>query len=213
MFGDPATNTKNLEISRLEDLLAKSPQNGLYLPAEHYEPNGSTKGVEMVHMADAFYEMVERGNLKRVNIDQKYIEKYALSNEDLLIARRSLNFEGAAKPCRIPKSNEPLVFESSLIRITPDKSQILPLYLYHYLSNEIVRNTHVLKFVTQSTISGINQEGLKNIEVMLPPLAEQERFAAKVARYERLRAQQGEATKQTEMLFQSLLERSFSHET
>ena len=37
-------------------------------------------------------------------------------------------------------------------------------------------------------------------------LAEQERFAAKVARYERLRSQQREAERQAEMLFQSLLD-------
>jgi len=36
-----------------------------------------------------------------------------------------------------------------------------------------------------------------------------ERFAAKVARYERLRSQQREAEKQTELLFKSLLAKSF----
>jgi len=51
---------------------------------------------------------------------------------------------------------------------------------------------------------------LKQVEMPIPPLAEQERFAARVARYERLRSQQREAEKQTEMLFQSLLAQSFS---
>jgi len=41
------------------------------------------------------------------------------------------------------------------------------------------------------------------------PLAEQECFAVKVARYERLRSQQREAERQVEMLFQSLLSQSF----
>jgi len=41
-------------------------------------------------------------------------------------------------------------------------------------------------------------------------LAEQEHFAAVVARYERLQSQQREAEKQTEMLFQSLLAQSSS---
>ena len=62
--------------------------------------------------------LVNRGKLKRVIIPDKDIEKYKLTENDLLIARRSLTYEGAAKPCRIPKSDEPLIFESSLIRIT-----------------------------------------------------------------------------------------------
>ena len=40
-------------------------------------------------------------------------------------------------------------------------------------------------------------------------LAEQKRFAVKVARHERLQSQQREAERQTEMLFQSLLIKNF----
>ena len=40
----------------------------------------------------------------------------------------------------------------------------------------------------------------------------QERFAAVVEQYERLRAQMSEAERQGELLFNSLLERSFAHE-
>jgi len=46
-------------------------------------------------------------------------------------------------------------------------------------------------------------------EICVMSLAEQERFAARVARYERLRSQQREAERQTEMLFQSLLNEAF----
>ncbi|MBL6960647.1 MAG: hypothetical protein ISR59_06020 [Anaerolineales bacterium] len=44
------------------------------------------------------------------------------------------------------------------------------------------------------------------------PLREKERFAQIVARYEKLRAQMRESTRQSELLFNSLLERSFAHE-
>ena len=211
-FGDPVSNPMGWEIVHLEELLETPPQNGLYLPKEGYVTDGSDDGVEMVHMSDSFYGIVQRGHLKRVRIGQADIEKYSIDHNDLLIARRSLVFEGAAKPCRIPRSDEPLVFESAMIRITPDRARLLPVYLYHYLANDRARLSRVLKYVTQSTISGINQSGLKRVEVVLPPLSLQQQFAHIVHKLERLRAQQREAERQAEHLFQTLLHRAFRGE-
>jgi type I restriction enzyme S subunit len=136
MFGDPATNPKNWEIIQLGNLLETPPQNGLYVPKENYEDGSSNNGVEMVHMSDLFYGIVNRGNLKRAKLSPADTQKYLIDQNDLLIARRSLVYEGAAKPCRIPESKEPLVFESSIIRIRVNKFKLLPVYLYYYLSNE-----------------------------------------------------------------------------
>ena len=48
--------------------------------------------------------------------------------------------------------------------------------------------------------------------MLIPPLAEQMRFAAVLSRYDHLRTQQREAERQAEMLFQSLLQRAFEGE-
>jgi len=212
MFGDPVTNPMGWAIIPLNHLLKAKAQNGLYLPKEKYLPAGSDEGVEMVHMADLFYEMVERGNLKRVCVETNDVQKYSVDHNDLLIARRSLNYEGSAKPCRIPISETPLIFESSMIRITPDPRKIMPTYLYYYLANERARLAHVLKYVTQSTISGINQENLNRLEILTPPISLQENYLRIVHNVERLRAQQREALRQAEQLFQGLLQAAFRGE-
>lgn len=209
MFGDPATNPNGWEEEQLENILEHKPQNGLYVPRESYVNDASQSGTEMVHMSDLFYGIVQRGNLKRVNISPEDVRRYSLTSDDVLIARRSLTYEGAAKPCRIPGSKEPLVFESSMIKITPNKARLSALYLYYYLSNEESRKAHILKYVTQSTISGINQTGLKSIRIMLPPLKVQEKFAQIAQKFERFRAQQREAERQAEHLFQTLLHQAF----
>jgi type I restriction enzyme S subunit len=206
MFGDPLSDGKN--ISHLDDLLEIQPQNGLYVPSESYTITGS--GVQMVHMSHLFSGIVSTGSLKRVCIEESEILKYRLDENDLLIARRSLNYEGAAKPCRIPRLTEPLVFESSMIRIRPDREKVLPIYLYYYLSDESVRATRVRRYVTVSTISGINQAGLRRLQIVVPPIALQKRFAKIVRQVERLCAQHREAERQAEHLFQSLLHRSFA---
>jgi type I restriction enzyme S subunit len=209
MFGDPATNPMKFNVKLLKNVLKNNPQNGIYVPKELYVEK---EGVEMVHMADAFYGIVNRGKLRRVNISKKDIVKYMVKSDDVLIARRSLNYAGAAKPCRIPYSNEPLVFESSLIRLSLNKEMILPIYLYYYFSNERARNTYILKYITSSTISGINQNGLKSIKIIIPPIELQKRFSNIVEQTEALKERMQSSLVKMDNLFHSLMQRAFKGE-
>ena len=188
------------EWKRLGNVCIKF-EHGLYVPKERYvEENG----VEMIHMSDAFYGEVITGNLRQISATEKESKKYQLHENDLLVARRSLTFEGAAKTCKLPKSFGKLLFESSLIRIRPDLRCILPSYLYQYLNNQVVRRKFVFPFVTSSTISGINQENLKKICVLLPPLPVQRQIVAVLEQAEALKRQRQEADALTGALLQSV---------
>ncbi|NUG07202.1 restriction endonuclease subunit S [Acinetobacter bereziniae] len=173
MFGDPVSNPKGWDLVNLESLLAKKLISGAYFPKETYVNSG---GVPMVHMGDVFYGVVKPDNLKQVNISNEEIKKYKITNKDILIARRSLTYDGAAKACLVECSNQDMIFESSLIRLSPNLVKILPEFLYHYLNNNDVRNKFIIPYITKSTISGINQANLNKVTVLLPPLAKQEKF-------------------------------------
>lgn len=69
MFGDPVTNPQEWETISLGKLLAEPLQNGGYFPKNCYVEDGS--GTEMVHMSNAFYGIVKRGNLKQVTANQQ----------------------------------------------------------------------------------------------------------------------------------------------
>jgi type I restriction enzyme S subunit len=209
MFGDPAAMQPAFPLLALDAVIAQPLQNGAYFPKEAYATEG---GVEMVHMSDAFYGMVARGALKRVKCDETQVAKYSILDSDILIARRSLNYEGAAKPCLIPKSEEPLIFESSFIRLTPRRDTVTVPYLYHYLSNDRVRRKFVLPLVTQSTISGINQSNLARVPVIVPPLALQDAFARRLRVVDRLRAAQEASLPIHDALFTVLQYRAFTGE-
>ena len=211
MFGDPVTNPKGWNFQKLGELLSESLQNGAYYPKEQY--TNSSHGTEMVHMSDAFYEKVKRGMLKRVNIPQPDIAKYGLSSNDILIARRSLTYEGAAKPCLISESKEPLIFESSLIRVRVNQDLLDPVFFYFYLSLPSVRQIYLFPNVTKSTISGINQAGLKRVEIILPPIDIQRRFREVYGKVGELKIRyELEHLKESENLFNSLLQRAFRGE-
>ena len=157
-----------------------------------------------------FQQPVSRGSLKRVNCSDADLSKYGLNESDILLARRSLTYEGAAKPCLVPPAAEPLIFESSFIRVTPDKKKLSVPYLFHYLGNATIREKRVRPFVTQSTISGINQSNLERVAVVVPPLPLQLTFATRVASIEALKTTHRRALAALDALFASLQQRAFT---
>lgn len=208
MFGDPSEKTAKFANYPLHELLEGDFQNGAYFPKEAYVESG----VEMVHMSDAFGGVIKRGNLKRVKCSSSDIEKYSLTVDDLIIARRSLTYDGAAKPCMVPKADEALIFESSFIRVRPNKERVAPLFLFHYLNNNRVREKFVRPYVTQSTISGINQSNLSKVPVMLPPMALQREFYKRVEAIEVIEKKHVESVTELNALFASLQHRAFRGE-
>lgn len=206
MFGEHifgASEAHLREIGEIADL-----QNGAYYPAEQY--TGSQDGIEMVHMSDAFYGSVRRGNLKRVNCVASDIRKYRLLPSDVIIARRSLNLEGAAKPCLIPNSPEPLIYESSFIRARCNQDTITAIYLYHYLSHPFVRKKYLNPYITQSTISGINQSNLSRVKIFVPHISKQNLFLSYVASVENENNKMTDQLDLKESLFSSLQHRAFT---
>ena len=205
MFGDPVTNPKGWEVKPLNKLLGEKSTNGAYYPKNAY----SSVGIRMVHMANAFYGVVNPHEVKRVDAPLADIKKYRLLPTDILVSRRSLNYEGSAKPCLIPETDEPLIFESSLIRVRPDREKVLTIYLFHYLLNDRVRAKYVFPLVTRSTISGINQSNLMKVKIVLPPLDLQLHFAAVVEAIEQQKASQRAHLAELDTLFASLQSRAF----
>lgn len=209
MFGDPIAGESRYPILALSAVVARPFQSGAYFPKDAY---CIEEGVEMVHMGDAFYHTVVRGSLKRVACDDTAIDKYSISDSDILVARRSLNYEGSAKPCLIPKSIEPLIYESSLIRVTPRLDMVTVPYLFHYLNNDRVRRRFVYPFVTQSTISGINLSNLARVPVVVPPVSLQNEFALRIDAVENLKAAHRISLGQQNSLLASLQHRAFRGE-
>lgn len=209
MFGDPVTNPKRWDVVKLGKLLQRPATNGAYYPKDSYVNEG---GILMVHMSDAFYGSVRLETLKRVIAPADDISKYSLNSNDILVSRRSLNYEGSAKPCLVPNLKEPLIFESSLIRVTPDKNRVLPIYLYTFLNDPRARSKYVFKLVTRSTISGINQGNLLKVEVVVPPIDLQKKFESYVEITNEKLVLMKKHLKGIETIFSSLQQRAFKGE-
>jgi type I restriction enzyme S subunit len=95
--------------------------------------------------------------------------------------------------------------------LNTDKNKILPIYLFYFLSNEELKK-FVMKYVTKSTISGINNENLNNINILVPPIELQKRYEITIELIQRSININIEEKFVSSNLFNSLLQKAFNGE-
>jgi type I restriction enzyme S subunit len=156
-------------------------------------------------------------NVRRLHInrnDMRYItpefnctlKKSRLSARDVLISRVGANRGMAAV---VPNDLNGANCANVLV-VTPG-TQIISEYLAFLINSP--RGQRELVGVSVGSAQGvINTTSLQDWRITVPPLPIQEKFAWIVKRFERIRAQQREAARQAEHLFQTLLHRAFRGE-
>ena len=195
----------------LGSLISDGPQNGLYKPASFYG-----RGTLIVRI-DAFYDgtISAWSELKRLHLTKEEQTQFELRNGDILINRvNSPKFLGKAALVR--ELSEPCVYESNMMRLRLDLSQVLPNYAILYLQSfhglsELQRNAK--HAVNQSSI---NQQDAKAVSFNLPSISEQQEIVRRVdalfALADRIEERYQGAKKQVDKLTQSILAKAFRGE-
>jgi len=134
-------------------------------------------GVKMINMGELFAN--ERiGNLRmdRVPVTDKELSVNAVYPGDLLFARQSLVLAGAGKCSLFIEDNEPVVFESHLIRCRLDPAKADGGFYSYYFRSKSGR-AKVESIVEQVSAAGIRGSDLAKLEVVHPPLTTQKAIA------------------------------------
>jgi type I restriction enzyme, S subunit len=146
----------------LNALSKNGTQNGIAISIEDYG-----KGVPIVGMTDLFAnDILDYSRLRQVSITNG-TDQFSLKNGDLIFARRSLNVEGAGKCVLIPKIPYPIVFESSVIRMTMNTEKVIPEFVHYMFSSNIGRRI-MSRIVRVVAVSGITGSDLGNVNIPLP---------------------------------------------
>ena len=171
VFGDPVENPMGWNVERLSHVIVRGPQNGLYKPKSEY---GSGT---LILLIDGFYDghVTDPATWQRVRLDEFTAKQYTLSEGDIVVNRvNSQPFLG--KSAIIPDIMEPAVFESNMMRIKLDLSRILPQFLISLLQIASIKQRLVMNAKDAINQSSINQTDVRQLQVIVPPLALQRRY-------------------------------------
>jgi type I restriction enzyme S subunit len=188
-------------VVSLAELLIEGPRNGLYKPASEYG-----QGAPIVRINDFGLDGdVVVSTRSRVRVDETELARFGLRPFDLLVNRvNSLSHLGKVAMVS-PELREPMVFESNMMRLTPDSRKADPEYLLRYLASPATRGTLISRSKRAVAQSSINQGDVESLPCPVPPLNEQHRIVRALAAVDRKLAAERQRTAALDTLFSSLL--------
>jgi len=202
MFGDPVVNPRGLPTATVEEVSDQADRinYGVVQPGDDVP-----RGVPLVRIGNIEGGKLNAASIKRIDpeIESAYVRSRLKGNELLIscvgsigtvatVSEEAIGFNIARAITRIPfkNSNQRAFFRECL------RSQGVQRYF-----REKTRT------VSQPTL---NVEFVKQTQVVVPPLEEQERFARITERVEQQKKMMGESMKQFDNLFSSIQHRAFS---
>lgn len=164
---------------RFGDLLACKLRNGLTRPRAQ-----RGEGVPMINMKEIFgHRRIGNLEMERVHLNARNPDADVLAPGDLLFARQSLVAEGAGKCVLFTGANEPVTFESHIIRARLNTELADPRFIFYFFESSVGRR-RIASIVNQVAAAGIRGSDLMELTVPLPDMRSQMRIADLVARFD-----------------------------
>ncbi len=207
MFGDSVANTKNFPSTTLETVMIVFPQNGLYKPQTDYVQDDT--GIPILRI-DAFYngKVTNWNTLKRLICSETEIDRYLLRENDIVINRVN-SIEYLGKCAHIVGLKEKTVFESNMMRFHMDEKKVNAVYVTEVLCTEDIYRQILRRAKKSVNQASINQEDVKSLEILVPPLSLQNQFAAFVERVDQQKQTVQQSLEKLELMKKALMQEYF----
>lgn len=197
MFGDPVSNPRGWKISEMGTQI-KSIRYGTGSPPEYQKD-----GIPFIRATNIKKGTVQQDDLAYISeTDARSIAKCKVNAGDLIIVRSGVNTGDCAL---IPREFDGAYAAYDLIIQVPYPQN----YYYNFIINSDYGKSIIRPLSRRAGQPHINADQVRSLRFPVPPMPLQEEFAQIVHQFERLRAQQHEAQRQAEHLFQTLLHRAF----
>lgn len=163
----------NWEVKRLKCVLDRGLRNGLFKKKEEFG-----RGTSLVNVSDVYQDtyQVNCASLDRVDATASEQRTFGVRHGDVFFVRSSLKLEGVAASACVLSPPEQTVFECHLVGARPDLEVVEPVFLVNYLNTSLVRQ-RLVALATTTTMTTIAQDRIADIQVLVPPMAEQRAIA------------------------------------
>lgn len=208
MFGDPVTNPKGWRMKPLGDLL-DAIDSGWSPVCEARAAKDYEWGV--LKLGAVTFGRYDGHENKALPADLAPAPKLEVRAGDVLFSRKN-TYEHVAACVFVANTRPKLMLPDLIFRLVLSKtSRLRPETLWALLSNERMRKkVQGLAGGTAGSMPNISKERLKTVNLPVPPIALQERFAGAMRGSESIRAALEAAARESEVLFDSMVARAFS---
>ena len=205
MFGDPVTNPKGWEKSRLIETCSKI-SVGFVGTCEPFYTD-KNKGIPMLRTGNLGEGFLKFKNLKYVTREfHDKQKKSQLFSGDILIARHGDNGKAVLYNGEFEHSNC-----LNIVILRPKADTLKSIFVQYLLNHENTRKMMGGR-TGGATQKVINTKAIQKLELPVPPLSLQTKFAERQKKIEAQKAQAQSSLEQSEALFNSLLQRAFKGE-
>ena len=210
MFGDPVSNPMGWEVRPLGDSIDGF-EGGVNFPP--VSENEECSEWRVLKVSAVTWGDFDPGASKPIRPDVEFDDSVVVRKDDLLMSRaNTTQLVGAV--CLVRSEPPKVLLPDKIWRVRfSKKSGLLPDYTLFALRQPGLREIiGDLATGTSGSMKNISKQKAAALPILSAPLPLQQQFAYTVRQFERLRAQQREAERQTEHLFQTLLHRAFRGE-
>lgn len=199
MFGDPITNEKGWETKRLGEI--STSQIGITYKPEDVSNN--EKGTVVLRSGNIQNSTLCFKDIVRVNSDIR--ENKYVRDGDILMCSRNGSSQLVGKVAMISNLKERMTYGAFMTVI---RSDFQP-FLFAFFRSPAFRSQ--LTTAKTATINQITVKMLENMQVILPPLALQQRFASKIEAIEQQKERIRQSLAEVQLLFDSRMDYYFNN--
>lgn len=202
LFGDIELNEKKWKKIKFGELI-KSANNGL-------ARRGNDKAGNIVlRLIELQENLINYSDPNRILLTDDEKKRYRLLEGDLLFARVNGNPKNVGRCATFHEYGEQVYHNDHIIRTSCDKSRLDTVFAAYLFNSEYGKNRISRKIKTSAGQYTINQEGLKSIEIILPPIVIQYSFAEFIKQINKLKSDVQKSIDETQLLMDSLMQEYF----
>lgn len=206
MFGDPRGNPRGLSVMRFGDMLKEAPRNGL---SPSY---GAPVMSKVLTLSAITGPRFDESAFKISTFKAIPPASQSVSSHDFLICRGNGNIQLVGRGFFPAEDMSDTTFPDTMIAARVDRSLLTSEYVEHVWRTRAIRRQIESSARTTNGTFKINQKSVESVQVMVPPMDEQRRFASRVHQISQVKTYYSGHLRALDDLFASLQHRAFNGE-
>ena len=203
MFGNPEFNTHGLPLYKLGDLCNVGSSKRVY------QDEQSTEGIPFLRISDLCNKIDGNENSCELFIPEKVYASLKVAGlvpvaGDILVTAR-----GTLGRCYIIKESDRFYFQDGMITwLSELNEKVTNLYISHLFDSDGMKK-QITSLQAGSTVAYLSIAMTKKLNIMLPPIEQQNEFARFVEQTDKSKFRIKQSLEKLEMLYKSLLQEYF----